>query len=45
MGVARKWSFISAYINLAPLWALEIILLSNIFVSRRFAVGDPASSL
>jgi hypothetical protein len=44
MGGARKWSLRSVHINLAPLWASEMVLLMISFASRREAAGEPASS-
>ena len=44
IGLARKYSLISADMKCAPSEASEIVLVTNIFVSMRFAVGEPTSS-
>ena len=43
IGEAKKKSFKSVLINLAPCLASDITLLSKIFVSRSEAAGDEAS--
>ena len=45
IGVARKWSFISADIKRALQWVLEIALLRRIFVSSKFTAEAAESPL
>ena len=43
ISITKKWSLMLMDINLAPLLALDIVLFSVIFVSRRSAAGDSVS--
>ena len=44
MSIAKKYSFISKDMNLAPLLASDIVLLIKTLVSSMFKVGSPISS-
>ena len=44
IGEARKKSFMSQLVNLAPLFASDMVLLINVFVPTRLDAGDHASS-
>jgi len=45
MGITKKWSLMSADMNLASLFASEMVLFSSSLVSNRFTTDAPVLSL